>query len=314
MKITTYKKNKYRCLFINVSSISAKLFEDDVFNKNYKAITYNSEKANRSVFEYIHKLNIRTIIIENSDVKQLPGNLTNALIEARINGVRVYEAHTFYEHINKRIPLVKFKSDNYLSDNVFAIGLSKLSLKIKRFFDILFCIMLLPLVLPIVIISGIAVLLTSKGGIFFTQDRVGLNSKIFKIYKLRTMRKEHSGKFTSKDDFRITSVGKILRKTKVDELPQLFNVLKGDMSLIGPRPERPEYVDISNTENAYFDLRHLVKPGVTGWAQVYLPKATPKDNLKKLEYDLYYIKNYSLLLDLQILLKTIKVILTLNSN
>ena len=128
------------------------------------------------------------------------------------------------------------------------------------------------------------------------------------------MKSKHSGGYTTANDDRVTLVGKFLRISKIDELPQLYNILKGDMSLIGPRPERPEFVELSNQENAYFDLRHIIKPGVTGWAQVNLPKATPEDNLKKLEYDLYYIKNYSPRLDVEILFRTIKVVLTLNSN
>ena len=128
------------------------------------------------------------------------------------------------------------------------------------------------------------------------------------------MKSNHSGGYTTSNDDRITFAGKFLRLSKIDELPQIYNILKGDMSLIGPRPERPEFVKIYNDENAYFDLRHIIKPGVTGWAQVHLPKATPDDNLKKLEYDLYYIKNYSWLMDIEILLKTVKIVLTMNSN
>lgn len=128
------------------------------------------------------------------------------------------------------------------------------------------------------------------------------------------MKSKHSGGYTTSNDDRITGIGKFLRLSKIDELPQLYNILKGDMSLIGPRPERPEFVDMYNEENAYFDLRHVIKPGVTGWAQVNLPKATPDDNLKKLEYDLYYIKNYSPKLDIEIIIRTVRVVLTMNSN
>jgi len=156
--------------------------------------------------------------------------------------------------------------------------------------------------------------ITSKGRVLFSQERVGKNSKCFTIYKIRTMVSKHSGDFTTNNDQRINMVGRFLRLTKIDELPQIWNILKGDMSLIGPRPERPYYVKISNEENAMFDLRHLIKPGVTGWAQVNLPRATPEDNLEKLEYDLYYIKNYSVLFDIKIIFKTLKIVFTLNSN
>ena len=124
----------------------------------------------------------------------------------------------------------------------------------------------------------------------------------------------NKGGFTRANDSRITSIGKILRFTKIDELPQLYNVLRGNMSIIGPRPEIPEYVEEYAEKIPFFKLRHMVKPGVTGWAQINIPKATPEDSIKKLEYDLYYIKRYSLFLDVKIICRTIKIILTLNSN
>jgi len=196
----------------------------------------------------------------------------------------------------------------------FSIGLDKFDFIFKRIIDVFICILVLPFALIIILLGCIGVFLSSPGNVFFSQERVGKNSKTFKIYKLRTMTKKHNGDFTQEKDDRIFPVGKFLRKTKIDELPQIFNVMNGNMSVIGPRPERPKYVKESVDENSFFDLRHLVKPGITGWAQVNLPKATPKDNLKKLEYDLFYIKSYTPLLDLKILLKTVKVLFTFNSN
>lgn len=318
MKIKTYLKvsnPKERCLFINVSDISLKLFRGNKLRQSFKVIRYNSERNSKSILEYLDRLNIKTIIIETSNLNHLPENLTNDIIDARLSGVKVYDAHEFYEIVNKRIPLVKLNTNEYLADDIFSIGMKHQSgFSSKRIVDVIVTLLLLPIAIPLILFGCLLTLCTSPGKVFFIQERVGRNSKVFKIYKLRTMKSNHSGGYTTSNDDRITIAGKFLRLSKIDELPQIYNILKGDMSLIGPRPERPEFVKVYNDENAYFDLRHIIKPGVTGWAQVHLPRATPEDNLKKLEYDLYYIKNYSPKLDIEIILRTIKVVLTMNSN
>jgi len=303
-----------RYLFINISNITLKILKEENFKKSHKSVFFNSENNHKSIFEYIKKLNVKTIIIETSDLNHLPEKITNEIIEAKLQGIKVFEVHEFYERINGRIPLVKLNTNEYLADDIFSIGLESNDFVLKRFIDLFVSILLLPIALPIIILGSLLVFINSPGNVFFSQERVGKNSKKFKIYKLRTMKNNHDGDYTKNNDDRLLTVGKFLRMTKIDELPQLFNVLNGNMSLIGPRPEQQKYVERSVAENSYFDLRHLVKPGITGWAQVNLPKATPKDNLEKLEYDLYYIKNYSPLLDVKILFKTVKVILTLNSN
>lgn len=302
------------CLFINISDISLKLFNDKKFKKKYKAIAYDSTQSRITVTEYLDKFNIKCIVLETSNITHLHKDVANEIVAARKKGISVYDAHEFYEFVNKRIPLVRLATNEYLIDDIFTIGQKQEKFNLKRFIDLFISIFLIPFVLPLIIFGFILVKLTSHGNVLFSQERVGKNSKPFTIYKIRTMVSKHGGDFTTKNDTRINGIGKFLRLTKIDELPQLWNILKGDMSLIGPRPERPHFVKISNDENAMFDLRHLVKPGVTGWAQVNLPKATPKDNLEKLEYDLYYIKNYSVFFDLIIVLKTVKIIFTLNSN
>lgn len=302
------------CLFINVSDISLKLFSDKKFKKKYKAITYDSNHSRITLTEYLEKFNIKCIVLETSNITHLYKDIANEIVAARNKGIAVYDAHEFYEHVNRRIPLVRLKTNEYLVDDIFTIGQKQEKFNLKRLIDILVSVVLLPIVIPLVIFGFILVKLTSHGSVLFSQERVGKNSKHFTIYKIRTMVSKHSGDFTTKNDLRINGVGKFLRLTKIDELPQLWNILIGDMSLIGPRPERPHFVKVSNDENAMFDLRHLVKPGVTGWAQVNLPTATPKDNLEKLEYDLYYIKNASIFFDVLIIFKTIKIVFTLNSN
>lgn len=302
------------CLFINVSDISLKLFSDRKFKRRYKAIVCDSANSRITITEYLEKFKIKCIVLETSNVTHLNQDIANEIVSARNQGIAVYDAHEFYELVNKRTPLVRLANNEYLVDDIFTIGQNQEKFNIKRFIDIFVSILLLPLVLPLILLAFILVKITSRGEVLFSQERVGKNSKNFTIYKIRTMVAKHNGDFTTKNDLRIDGIGRFLRLTKIDELPQLWNIFKGDMSLIGPRPERPHYVKLSIQENAMFDLRHLVKPGVTGWAQVNLPKATPEDNLEKLEYDLYYIKNYNVFFDILIIWKTIKTVFTLNSN
>ncbi len=183
--------------------------------------------------------------------------------------------------------------------------------KFQRIMDIFLSLVGLIIGIPLIIIFGIAIKIETPGGIFYTQERLGKNGKKFKIYKLRSMvcnAEENGAQWAKKNDTRVTKVGRFIRKTRIDEIPQLFNVLKGDMSIIGPRPERPIFTKKFNKEIPGFINRLQVKPGITGWAQVnggY--DLTPKE---KWELDMYYIKNRSLKLDLIIILKTIKVVLT----
>jgi len=214
----------------------------------------------------------------------------------------------------------KIKNDNFFKE--YAVGVEAKQLQrrgteaylypyIKRFIDILLSLIVLPVVLPIILIFSIAIKLETPGPAFFLQERVGLHGKYFKIVKLRSMgvNAEWNGaQWATKNDPRVTKVGAFIRKTRIDELPQLFNVLKGDMSLIGPRPERPIFTAQFNEEIPGFIDRLQVKPGITGWAQVnggY--DVTPRE---KLELDRYYINNISFWLDLKIILKTVKVCLT----
>jgi exopolysaccharide biosynthesis polyprenyl glycosylphosphotransferase len=181
----------------------------------------------------------------------------------------------------------------------------------KRVFDVVLSSIGLIVAIPLMVIIGIAIKLDTKGPIFYCQERVGKNGKVYTLYKLRSMHEnaeENGAQWAEEDDPRVTKVGRFIRKTRLDELPQLFNVLKGDMSLVGPRPERPVFTYQFNEQIPGFINRLQVKPGLTGWAQVnggY--ELTPAE---KLEYDLYYIENRSIWLDIKIILKTIKVVLT----
>ena len=311
MKI--FNTHRTPCLFINIGGILQKLLEESHISKSYRIIKYDISINKRSITTIIEKLKIGVIVIETSKIKEFPDDIIREIIDLRTKGVIVYEAEEFYEVINKRIPIVKLEAKKYIGDDIFSIKQRIRHRLVKRAFDLAIVFFAFPFALPLTILGIILTLLSSKGGAFFSQERVGRKGKPFKIYKIRTMVINNGG-FTQANDSRITPIGKILRFTKIDELPQLYNVLIGDMSIIGPRPEIPEYVEKYAEQMPFFKLRHMIKPGVTGWAQIHIPKATPEDNIKKLEYDLYYIKRYSLSLDIRIVLQTAKIILTLNSN
>ncbi len=235
------------------------------------------------------------------------------LLRIKTTGVHVNDLSTFLERETGRIDLDTVNPSWLIFSDGFSSG-QRLSAIAKRLFDITASATLLALTAPFILLGAIAVMLDSKGPAFYRQLRVGLYGQEFAIVKLRTMRTdaEIAGKavWAEKDDPRITRLGRLLRKLRIDELPQVWNVLKGDMSFVGPRPERRQFVDDLETQLRYYAERHMVKPGITGWAQINYPYgASIEDSRNKLEYDLYYAKNYSPFLDLLILLQTLRVIL-----
>lgn len=303
------------CLFVNVGGILTKLLQGSKVSKHYRVINYDTLKNKQSISAVVKKLNIKVMVIETSKVNNYTEEEIHELINLRIQGLVIYEAEDFYEIVNRRIPIVRLNQKEYLADDIFSIRMRKRNRYLKRLFDLSFGFLLLPFAFPLLLLGAILTKLSSKGAIFFSQVRVGENGKEFVIRKIRTMKVTgNSGGFTQTNDDRITSIGKFLRLTKIDELPQLWNILVGDMSFIGPRPERPEYVEQYKQINPFFNLRHMVKPGVSGWAQIHIPKATPEDNLKKLEYDLFYIKRYHWQMDARVLWETIKIVLRMDSN
>ena len=186
--------------------------------------------------------------------------------------------------------------------------------KLKRIFDIIISLLILIITSPVLIITAIAIKIDSTGKVFFRQERCGINGSIFKILKFRSMRKDaekHTGPvWSQKDDPRITKVGKFIRRVRIDEIPQMINVLKGEMSIVGPRPERPYFVEKLSEEIPYYKRRLKVRPGITGWAQVkHKYDETIEDVKVKLRYDLFYIENMSLRMDFKILLRTVFVVL-----
>jgi exopolysaccharide biosynthesis polyprenyl glycosylphosphotransferase len=199
---------------------------------------------------------------------------------------------------------------------VFSSGFSLLEnsyqIKTKRLADILLAVLVFVLTCPFLLLTALLIKLTSKGPVFYSQIRTGKDGKPFTLHKFRSMitaAEKDGPQWASLNDNRITVIGKFIRKTRIDELPQLLNILKGEMSFIGPRPERPEFDKELKTQIPYYDLRYIVRPGLTGWAQVEFPYgASIDDSKKKLQYEIYYIKNYSFYFDLLILLKTFRVV------
>lgn len=306
-------KKKERCLFIDEGEVIKKILLGQKFWRKYRPMFFDVRRQKRSLTQVVKTFGIKTIVMEGEAVDSFRKEFVQELVNLRLMGVSVYHSDDFYEIINQRIPIVRLQGNKYLTDGLFSAKISKRYLAGKRIFDLCVVFGLAPIALPLIGLGALGTALTSKGGMFFAQERFGEKGKIFKVYKIRTMKVNDASTYTAINDKRITFLGKFLRLTKIDELPQLYNILKGDMSVFGPRPEMLLYARKTLKENPYYALRHIIKPGVSGWAQIHIPKANSDDNLKKLEYDLFYIKNYSPKLDLQILLKTIKIIFTLNS-
>lgn len=245
--------------------------------------------------------------------QKLPDAAVETLMRFRLRGVRVYDLTDFYELIWYKVPVFYLRRSWFAMSQGFQLLHDPLGLRLKRAFDFLGALLLLLLASPILLITALAIKLESRGPIVFKQTRVGENGKLFTVYKLRSMRvdaEKNGAQWAAKNDNRVTRVGSFIRATRIDELPQLVNVLRGEMSFIGPRPERPEFTGMLEKEIPFYGLRHILRPGVTGWAQVMYPYgASIEDAREKLQFELYYIKNYSLLLDAAIVFKTIRVVL-----
>lgn len=236
------------------------------------------------------------------------------ILDCKMAGIQVVDMVGFFERQTGRINIDALNP----SSIVFAEGIIQAVLKsyVHRVFDLIISLVVLILTLPIMLLAALLIWIESgfRGPILYGQTRVGRDGRLFRILKFRSMTvdaEQYGGaRWAVPRDSRITAIGRLLRKSRIDEVPQLINVLKGEMSVVGPRPERPEFVDELVNEIPFYDLRHRVNPGITGWAQICYPYGASQEGAKgKLEYDLYYIKNYSLFLDLTILVQTAQAIL-----
>ncbi len=263
-----------------------------------------------ALMEHAHKRDLDRVIVALADRRgTMP---VRDLLELRMAGIKVEDATGIMEKISGRIEVDSL----YPSWLIFSEGfkLHPAFMLARRLIAVLVALMCLLLVLPLLPIIALLIKLTSSGPVFYRQKRVGKNGGLFICYKFRTMRQDAEAaggaKWAGDDDPRITSVGRWLRRMRLDEIPQLWNVFRGDMGFVGPRPERPEFVEWLAREIPYYHLRHVIRPGITGWAQVrYRYGASLEEAREKLKYDLYYIKNLSLSLDLLIFSESVKTVL-----
>jgi sugar transferase (PEP-CTERM system associated) len=260
----------------------------------------------------VKALNIDRVVVSLSDARgKLP---MDKLLDMRMAGVSFVHLPSVYEEYTGKIAVENLRP----SWLIFSDGFTKVKALggVTRLIDLAAGALLLVLSLPLMALAAIAIRLTSKGPIFYQQQRVGLNGRVFTIHKFRSMRADAEAATgpvwaTPGRDPRVTRVGGFLRRSRIDELPQLWNVLIGNMSMVGPRPERPEFVKSLTEQIPFYGQRHAVRPGVTGWAQVrYTYGASVEDAMEKLQYDLFYVKNKSVALDLYIIFETLKTVLT----
>ncbi|HET9024903.1 MAG TPA: TIGR03013 family XrtA/PEP-CTERM system glycosyltransferase, partial [Burkholderiaceae bacterium] len=261
--------------------------------------------------DLVRRLGVREVIVAARDHRG--GTVPmGQLLECRISGISVIDLAGFYERERGQVPVQSLKSSWLVYGKGFAQDPVRTA--VKRVFDVAGALGLLALAAPVMLLAAAAIALESGRPILYRQERVGRGGRPIMCVKFRSMRADAESdgvpRWASKGDPRVTRVGRLLRKTRIDELPQLLNVLRGEMSLVGPRPERPSFVKQLGASIPYYDVRHSVKPGVTGWAQVrYTYGASVEDATRKLQYDLYYVKNHSLFLDVLILVETVRVVL-----
>ena len=268
--------------------------------------------SSRSLIETAEQLGTDEIVVALTE-RRAGSMPLRQLLDCKLRGIKVCDLSTHFEKHLGQIR-VDYVNAGWL---IFSDGFNQGALRsiVKRFCDLLFSLILIAIFAPVMLLTALLIKLDSRGPIFYKQERVGQHGSTFMVAKFRSMRtdaeKDGTPRWASAHDDRITRVGRIIRRVRIDEFPQLFNVLRGEMSLVGPRPERPFFVEQLTEQIPYFAVRHSVKPGVTGWAQVrYAYGATVEDAQNKLQYDLYYVKNNSLFLDLLVLFETIGVVLT----
>ncbi|HRH85330.1 MAG TPA: TIGR03013 family PEP-CTERM/XrtA system glycosyltransferase [Rubrivivax sp.] len=265
---------------------------------------------NQSLTDLVSRHDVQEIIVAVREQRG-GGVPMDELLACRIRGIPVMDLAAYTESARSEVPIDSLKGSWLVYGHGFVQGFARKLL--KRAFDIVSSALLLVLLSPVMLLAAIAIKLDSAGPVLYRQERVGLRGRSFLCTKFRSMRTDAEGdgvaRWASKDDPRVTRVGAFLRKSRIDELPQLWTVFTGEMSLVGPRPERPAFVEELKEQIPFYEIRHTVKPGVTGWAQVrYHYGASMDDARRKHQFDLYYVKNNSLLLDLLVLVETVSVI------
>ena len=314
---------KQNVLIFGSNHIENNIQEDIINTLDYNYIGYisnNKSKAtkyligNYNEMEKIIAKNNVDILVIVKDIKSPDfKKYLKRIFDLKINGLKIMTYEEFNEDIQKKIDINQINEEWLLESNGFDILNNEMQKNIKRGMDLILALILMVILSPLALITAIIIKFESKGPVIFKQTRIGENMKPFRVDKFRSMRlhdpNKHS-KYTLNNDTRVTKFGKFMRKTRIDELPQLWNILKGTMSFIGPRPEWDILAKDYAKQINYYNLRHLIKPGITGWAQVMFPYGESLDDAKKkLEYDLYYLKHQDLILDVLIVAKTAKAVL-----
>ena len=274
-----------------------------------ETLDLDSVTDHRALAKFTRKLGVREVVVATDERRGMP---VEQLLHCKIEGVNVVDYLTFWERENGRIDIDALQPSWLIYSDGFRQG--RVINLVKRTFDLTVSFMLLMVTLPVIALTALAIRLESPGPVLYRQERVGYHNRSFMLYKFRSMRpdaeRDGAPRWAANRDPRITRVGAIIRRFRIDELPQLWNVFKGNMSFVGPRPERPFFVGQLAECIPFYNERHSVKPGITGWAQVnYSYGASLEDARQKLAYDLYYVKNRTLFLDIVILIQTVRVIL-----
>ena len=317
---------KSRVLVLGTGSRVMKLAEYAQRNSNHRVVGYVALQPSRhyipsphvlpiapgeSLLSVVKKYAIDQIVVAVRD-RRGGGFPVQQLVECRMRGVKIIELPTFFEREYRQVLLESLNPSWMVLGEGFRQGYFRNA--VKRLFDLAVSGSLLLLTLPVMLVAALCIYLESGLPVLYRQERIGQGGRVFTLYKLRSMKndaeRDGTPHWAAADDDRTTRVGRIIRKWRIDELPQIFNVFREDMSFVGPRPERPFFVDQLVKQIPYYALRYSVKPGITGWAQVRCPYgASVDDAIEKLQYDLYYVKNHSLFLDFTILIATVEVVL-----
>lgn len=274
--------------------------------KSSRQEDYQIKPGELTRFCQLHR--VEELVVVSHERRGLP---VSELLECKLAGVGVIEYVSFWERESHQLDLAETTPGWLVFSDGFKTGLIRRL--VKRIFDILASVTLLILTLPLLLLTALLIKLESPGSVFYVQERVGLDGKIFTIFKFRSMRSDAEAggpRWAAQRDARVTRIGALIRKIRIDEIPQAINVLKGDMAFVGPRPERPVFVQNFIEKIPFYGARHRVKPGITGWAQINYPYGSGEEDAKiKLCYDLYYVKNGSIFLDIIIMMQTIKVLI-----
>ena len=307
---------KERVVFVGENDYTQDLLESVKKDGQYvfaASLNNTDTKALGKEIVEMYKTKKFDVLVDFTDKLLGDPKLTGKLLQYKLEGLQYYNYLEFYETYENKLPISHLSPKWFLENTGFEIYHNNFNLKAKRLLDLLFAMLIGIFAAPVIILAAIIVKLESKGPIFFIQERIGEGNKKFNIVKFRSMTtdaEKDGPQWASKNDNRVTKFGKIMRATRIDELPQLWNVLRGEMSFVGPRPEREFFIQQLEKEIPYYNLRHTVKPGLTGWAQVMYPYgASVEDAYRKLQYDLYYIKHHSIPFDVKVLLKTVTIVI-----